>query len=196
MQKEKSQGVAIGVGKQRQYLVAASWGHCFVGSKESIVRWVLEIGAGVVAGQVLNAGRWHDMHKSEIDDVQEEIDDNSIVENYGTEHDGQIVLVEKLPFWAQQPTSDFVSVDDALRLIATGSRVHTFTVMMGRHGCDIDRSELQARIVQAGGAMLSERCGLGHELMIEHEGEEIFIECDAKSLASHREQIDGVWPFP
>lgn len=87
-------------GAKPKYLVAEHWGHCFVGSKESTVRWVLEIGIGVICGQVLHGSRWEDMHRSEIADMQEEIDDNSIVENWTSEHEGSIEMVSELPAWA------------------------------------------------------------------------------------------------
>ena len=79
------------------YLLAENWGHCFVGSKESTVRWLLEIGVGVIAGQVLNGNRWEDMHRAEIADMQEEIDDNMIVDMWATEFEGEIVMVTDIP---------------------------------------------------------------------------------------------------
>lgn len=86
---------------KKKYLLAENWGHCFVGSKESTVRWLLEIGVGVIAGQVLNGNRWEDMHRAEIADMQEEIDDNMIVDMWATEFEGEIVMVTDIPDWAR-----------------------------------------------------------------------------------------------
>lgn len=107
-------GQYLPAGTQPKYLVAEHWGHCFVGSKESTVRWVLEIGVGVIAGQVRRGSRWDDMHRSEIVDIQEEIDDNSVVEHWQTEHEGSIVMTTELPEWATRnsvpPVDDYRSV--------------------------------------------------------------------------------------
>lgn len=86
---------------KKKYLLAENWGHCFVGSKESTVRWLLEIGVGVIAGQVRNGNRWEDMHRAEIADMQEEIDDNMIVDVWATEFEGEIVMVTDIPDWAR-----------------------------------------------------------------------------------------------
>ncbi|MBK6616458.1 hypothetical protein [Ottowia sp.] len=86
---------------KKKYLLAETWSHCFVGSKESTVRWLLEIGVGVIAGQVLNGNRWEDMHRAEIADMQEEIDDNMIVDVWATEFEGEIVMVTDIPDWAR-----------------------------------------------------------------------------------------------
>lgn len=193
---EIGKGPHVPSGEKRKYLVAENWGHCFVGSKESTVRWVLEIGVGVIAGQVLNGGRWHDMHRSEIADMQEEIDDNNIVEMYATEHSGEIVLTEELPDWARPAKDHFVSVTGALLLMADGERVHTFTIMGGFHGCDIDRADLEARIVKAGGACISDRCGMKHELMILDQGRELFIECDRGRLQECRDGLRAGLNWP
>jgi hypothetical protein len=178
--------------KRKQYLVAAHWVHCFVGSKESTTRWAYEIGVGVVAGQVLNAGRWQDMHHSELKDVQESIDQNDIVETYASEYSSEIVLTGELPFWGEQH-DERVPVDVALLLMSKGDRVHTFTIMICRHGCDIDRNELEERIAQAGGAVLSDKCGLGHDLMIREDGRELFIACEEGSVEAFRKaRAEGV----
>lgn len=97
---------------KKKYLVAEEWGHCFVGSKESTVRWVLEIGVGVIAGQVLNRGKWEDMHRSEIADMQEEIDDNSIVDVWQADFGDSITMVIELPDWAK-PDAAVVQERDA-----------------------------------------------------------------------------------
>lgn len=97
---EEAKGQYMPSWSKKQYLVAEDWGHYFVGWNESTVRWVLEIGVGVIAGQVLNGARWEDMRRSEIVDMQQEIDDNSVVEDWQTEYGGVIEMVTELPAWA------------------------------------------------------------------------------------------------
>lgn len=85
-----------------QYMEAENWVHCFVGSKETNVRWVCSIdGQGdvkVVAGQCSNGrGGWEDMSVSEMRDVQESIIDNNLVEEFS---DFGLQMTSSLPEWA------------------------------------------------------------------------------------------------
>jgi hypothetical protein len=85
-----------------KYLKVESWGHCFVGSKESTVRWVCSIDElgdpTVIAGQCLNGmGKWEEMSRSEMADVQESIVDNDLVSDF---LDYGLEWTEKLPDWA------------------------------------------------------------------------------------------------
>jgi len=191
---ENTPGQYVGPGKHRQYLVAKSWTHCFVGSRETNVRWVLEIGVGVIAGQVMKAGHCRNMHRSEIQDIQAEIDDNDIVKNYATEHAGDVLLIHELPEWARD--QEQVSVEAALLLMADGDLVHTFTIALGFQGCNIDRDDLEARIATAGIAWVSQKCGLKHDLMIVDQGSELFIECDPGRIADRRVamRLGENWP--
>lgn len=86
----------------KNYMKADNWGHCFIGSRETIVRWVCSIDdqgdVTVIAGQCSDGrGGWEDMNRSEMKDVEESIIDNNLVDDfpgYGLE------MVSELPDWA------------------------------------------------------------------------------------------------
>lgn len=63
-------------------IVARHWGHCFVGSKESITRWAYgRADEAMLSAQVdEGGGRWRDLSASEIVDVLQGLKDNDILD--------------------------------------------------------------------------------------------------------------------
>lgn len=79
-------------------LVINEWGHCFVGSHETTVRWVFDITAKrVIAGDARHSGRWEMLSSSEMEDITESILDNNMAEEFA---DYNIEKCEAPPFWA------------------------------------------------------------------------------------------------
>ena len=53
-----------------KYLVSDSYGHCFVGSKESITRWAMDLERGILVHAQVSVGhRWERLHTEELDDL-------------------------------------------------------------------------------------------------------------------------------
>lgn len=88
------------------YLVAQNWSHIFVGKTDSITRWVYRLGSvdeGVVFAQILGEmGRWHQLDRVAISDLQESIHDNDIPDTYLTAWSSEVEAMPQLPAWAQR----------------------------------------------------------------------------------------------
>lgn len=85
------------------YLTCEAWGHIFTGKHESTTRWVYKFGMAedlMVAGQVLIRGTWSDMSKEELADVQEDIEDNDVPDQYARDFPDEVQMTTELPEWA------------------------------------------------------------------------------------------------
>lgn len=63
------------------YLVSEGYGHCFVGKHESITRWAAHLDTEplqISAAQVLQGGKWVDLHGDELLDLQADVRDNEV----------------------------------------------------------------------------------------------------------------------
>lgn len=84
------------------YIVQAGWGHCFVGSGETIVRWVFDRQANaLVAGQRKTAMGWEDLSRIELEDLNESVVEVNAfaITPADTGFEGEVT--EVLPDWAE-----------------------------------------------------------------------------------------------
>lgn len=85
------------------YLVAHSWEHIFVGRTKSLTRWVFRLGGeneGVIWAQIRGeTGRWSDLDRVAMDDIEESVYDNSVPDDY-EQWAPDVEVALQLPRWA------------------------------------------------------------------------------------------------
>lgn len=90
-------------GRFATYLVAHSWEHIFIGKTRSITRWVFQFGGndeGVIRAQIrTETGRWVDLDRVGMDDLEESVYDNSVPDDY-EQWNPEVQMTLQLPSWA------------------------------------------------------------------------------------------------
>lgn len=85
------------------YLYADGWGHCFVGSQESTVRWLYSYADNeVIYAEIKDAMGWRELSLSERQDLTESIVGTNEVPSQLDEFDG-VVVSHAFPDWVPQP---------------------------------------------------------------------------------------------
>lgn len=79
-------------------MVSDAWMHCFVGSRETLVRWAYDPRADRLVGQANNGGHWETLHPDELADLRAELDDNAVLVSPFAEEEVQIT--REWPAWA------------------------------------------------------------------------------------------------
>lgn len=83
------------------YIVQAGWGHCFVGSNETIVRWVFDRRENaLVAGQRKTPMGWEDLSRSELEDVSESVVEVNAFAITPEDESFEGEVTDVLPDWA------------------------------------------------------------------------------------------------
>lgn len=91
-------GATVEVDPNSRYLVSDGWGHCFVGSKETLLRFVFDRQTdNFVACDAFVGGRWEACHRSERADLRESLEDNNVFEN--PQDSGCVEEVAEVPEW-------------------------------------------------------------------------------------------------
>ncbi|KWU19049.1 hypothetical protein [Burkholderia cenocepacia] len=81
----------------KRYLVCDGWAHCFVGSKESVLRFVIDLSTRqFVRCDALVRSKWEACDPSEKKDVMESLHDNDVFE---TVEDWAMTLTDAVPEW-------------------------------------------------------------------------------------------------
>jgi hypothetical protein len=84
-------------------LVSDAWMHCFVGSRETLVRWAYDPRTDHLVSQANNGGHWEPLHPEEQADLRAELVDNEVLTSPFEQED--VTLSQKWPIWAGERPS-------------------------------------------------------------------------------------------
>lgn len=75
-----------------------------------------------------------------------------------------------------------IALSDAVSLIPSGDRVHTFQRSIAWSGCDVDRGAIVAAIETGGATLSPEAAVFDHYLVVVMNGQRTFVETDPDAL--------------